>query len=372
LQRDSQFAVWGWADPGENVLIAFHGSKVTAQTDQNGRWSATLGPFSAGGPYDMVIAGKNRLVLRDVLLGDVWIASGQSNMEFTLGPQAGDDIFVGVVDSKFEIADAHYPQLRLFKVRHKVGFNTADDVQADAWTASTPERVANFSAVAYLFGREIHKRYHVPVGLIETSWGGTIAEAWVSEAGLKSFAEFRSAIDDVKKTDEKAVIAEHDRYQRDKAAWDKLHGTEDRGESAGRPIWADPALDAVDFSLPDDAYISLLGPSGSGKTTLLRVIAGFEEPDSGSILFHGKRLDGVQPHDRGIGFVLADASRTRRRVQSAERSRDREFAACWKSADGFDHMLQFVGNDGDRLIARQVRLHQHSEYGHLAHASRLM
>jgi len=248
LQRDSRFAVWGWADPGEKLLIAFHGEKVTAQTDQNGRWSATLGPFSAGGPYDMVIAGKNRLVLRDVLLGDVWIASGQSNMEFTLGPQAGDDIFVGVVDSEFEIADAHYPQLRLFKVHHKVGFNTADDVQADAWTASTPERVANFSAVAYLFGREIHKRYHVPVGLIATSWGGTIAEAWVSEAGLKSFAEFRGAIDDVKKTDEKAVIAEHDRYQRDKAAWDKLHGTEDRGESAGRPIWADPALDASSWA----------------------------------------------------------------------------------------------------------------------------
>jgi len=248
LQRDARFAVWGWADPGEKVSITFHGKDVAAQTDQSGRWSASMGPFPASGPYDMVIAGKNRLVLHDVLLGDVWVASGQSNMEFPVGPQATDDWMTGLFNAEREIAHANYPQLRLFKVHRKVGFNAADDVQADTWTASTPESTASFSAVAYLFGREIHKRYHVPVGLIETSWGGTPAEAWVSEAGLKSFPEFRGAIDEVKKTDEKSVIAERDRYEHDSAAWNRLHGAEDRGERDGQPIWAEPAFDASSWA----------------------------------------------------------------------------------------------------------------------------
>src|SRR5689334_1181001 len=86
LQRDSRVAIWGWADPGEEVKIGFHGKKATARTDRTGRWSTSLGPFPAGGPYELVILGKNRITIHDVLVGDVWVASGQSNMEFPLHP----------------------------------------------------------------------------------------------------------------------------------------------------------------------------------------------------------------------------------------------------------------------------------------------
>lgn len=247
LQRDSRVVLWGWADPGEKVQIAFHGRIVTTRTDRNGRWTTSLGPFAAGGPYDMVVAGKNRLVLHDVLLGDVWVASGQSNMEFAL-KAGGEEWMTGVLNSDQEVAGANFPQIRLFKVHRAVGFHPKDEVEADHWTSVTPESVGRFSAVAYFFGREIHQRYHAPVGLIETSWGGTVAEAWVSEAGLKSFPEFRAAIDSVNKADEKAVVAQHDRYKQDKAAWDRLHGIEDRGERDGRVMWADPAFDASSWA----------------------------------------------------------------------------------------------------------------------------
>jgi sialate O-acetylesterase len=203
LQRDSKIAIWGWADPGESVRIDFHGRRVTTRTHQNGRWSTTLGPFPAGGPCELVIVGKNRITIHDVLVGDVWVASGQSNMEFPLAD---------VVNSEQEVADSNYPQLRLFKVHQRVAFRPVDDVEADTWTASTAKTVANFSAVAFLFGRELHLRYHIPIGLIETSWGGTVAEVWASAEGLRSFPEFGNDIRAVHQADDRSVRAEKNRY----------------------------------------------------------------------------------------------------------------------------------------------------------------
>jgi sialate O-acetylesterase len=120
LQRDSKIAISGWADPGEPVRIDFHGRKVTTRTGQNGRWSMSLGPFPAGGPYDVVVAGKNRLVLHDVLLGDVWLASGQSNMEAPVGTIEEWKDWKGVVNSDQELAGANFPHIRLFKLHHKM------------------------------------------------------------------------------------------------------------------------------------------------------------------------------------------------------------------------------------------------------------
>lgn len=241
LQRDSKISVWGWADPAEKLQISFHGTTVRVHADQEGRWMASIGPFKGGGPYEMTIAGKNRITLRDVLIGDVWIASGQSNMEFPL--QADKDSFGGVINADREIADATYPQLRLFKLHHNIAFRPEDDVDADGWTAVTPDTVATFSALAYLFGREIHRRYDVPVGLIQTSWGGTVAEAWVSTAGLSSFPEFESDVKAVQQTDVASIKAEYERYLKAKADWHEQHSAEDRGKRDGHPIWADPSLD---------------------------------------------------------------------------------------------------------------------------------
>jgi sialate O-acetylesterase len=244
LQRDSKLILWGWADPDERLGIEFHGQHATAKANRQGQWSISLGPFAAGGPYEMDIAGKNRIVLHDVLLGDVWLASGQSNMEFPLKP-GNEDWMTGVLDYDEEAADSKYPALRLFKVPRTVGFKPAEDVEGDGWTVSSPDSAAAFSAVAYLFGREIYQRYHVPVGLIESSWGGTVAEAWASGAGLKSFPEFGSDIQQLKKVDEASARAERDAYVKLKATWDKQHATGDRGTQDGRPVWADPSFDVT-------------------------------------------------------------------------------------------------------------------------------
>jgi sialate O-acetylesterase len=189
LQRDARLTVWGWAAPGEQIQVEVRGQHVTTRADARGQWAGSIGPLTAGGPYDMTVSGKNTVVLHDVLVGDVWLASGQSNMEFPL--EGSGEWKTGVYHAEQEVAAAHYPRVRLFKVQRKVAFSPAQDVDGDGWVAVTPDTVGNFSAVAYLFGRELHERYRIPIGMIETDWGGTVAEAWVSETGLKAFPEFR-------------------------------------------------------------------------------------------------------------------------------------------------------------------------------------
>ena len=206
LQRDAKLTVWGWAAPGEKIRIQVLSQHITTRADREGQWSASMGPFTAGGPYDMTVSGKNTVVLHDVLVGDVWLASGQSNMEFPL--KGSGEWKTGVYNAQAEVSTASYPRVRLFKVHHKVTSTPAMDVAADGWMAVTPETVGNFSAVAYLFGREIHERYRIPVGMIEADWGGTVAEAWMSEAGLKEFPEFRQSIDTVIRANETTAAAD--------------------------------------------------------------------------------------------------------------------------------------------------------------------
>jgi sialate O-acetylesterase len=206
LQRDAKLTVWGWAEPGERIQIKVLSQNRTTRANARGQWSASMGPLPAGGPYDMTVSGKNTVVLHDVLVGDVWLASGQSNMEFPL--QGTGNWKTGVYNAATEVSAANFPQVRLFQVHQKVAFSPAPDVDADGWVAATPATVGNFSAVAYLFGRELHQRYRIPIGMIEADWGGTVAEAWMSEAGLKAFPEFRESIDTVIRANEATTAAD--------------------------------------------------------------------------------------------------------------------------------------------------------------------
>lgn len=237
LQRDSKLLLWGWADPGEKVSVEFHGQRVTAKTGAHGQWSALMGPLGAGGPYEMLVKGKNIIRLKNLLLGDVWLASGQSNMEASVGPANWG--WKGVNNADVEIAGAQFPQIRLFKVHRKIALQPLVDADAEGWAPVTPASVAGFSAVAYFFGRELYQRYHIPIGLIDSSWGRTVAEAWVSEASLKNqFPEFRQSIGALKNIDEPAAIAEHQKYLKAKTEWYNKHGTEDRGRVDGVDLWA--------------------------------------------------------------------------------------------------------------------------------------
>lgn len=184
LQRDAPIHIWGWADPGEVIHVGLqsgsankHAEQVeSATSDKLGQWSVYLRPLPAGGPYDLAVQGSTTITLHDVMLGDLWIASGQSNMEM---PLAGFGPTTPVQDTAKEIAAATHPDLRLMVVPKTGSAYPLDDVNA-TWTQCTPETAKSFSAVAYFFGREIAAKEHVTVGLIDTTWGGTPAEAWTS------------------------------------------------------------------------------------------------------------------------------------------------------------------------------------------------
>ncbi|RXS98008.1 sialate O-acetylesterase [Silvibacterium dinghuense] len=188
LQRNRPIHLWGWADPGEQVTATLHGSSAAAKADDLGHWSLYLPAEKAGGPYQVTIAGTNRIVLDDVLVGDVWVASGQSNMEF---PLLGFGPTTPMQNGAEEIRNANQPQLRLMLVQKATSPYPLQDVNTDpqagspeGWTLCTPDTAAHFSAAAYFFAREIAAKEHVPVGVIDSTWGGTPGESWVSMDGL--------------------------------------------------------------------------------------------------------------------------------------------------------------------------------------------
>jgi sialate O-acetylesterase len=183
LQRDRPVHIWGWSAPGEKVSVAWHGISRDAVGDSLGNWSVFLPPEPAGGPYQLKVTGANEIVLDDVMVGDVWFASGQSNMEMPLKGFDGAPL----KDSAEEIAHAAQPRIRLLYVPHKAADFPLWNSNA-SWTICSPETAANFSAVAYFFGRELAARESVPIGLIDATWGGTVAEAWVSLQSIASDA----------------------------------------------------------------------------------------------------------------------------------------------------------------------------------------
>lgn len=186
LQREMNVPVWGKADPGEQVTVSLAGQEKSATADQNGAWRVVFDPISASSPIEMSVKGKNEIKLKDVLVGEVWVCSGQSNMEWPMTRSANPET---------EIPAASYPEIRFFNVspKKRPSRQPMTDVEAD-WAACTPESAANFSAVGYYFGRHLHKELGVPVGLINVSWGGMPAEAFTDIPVLKSDPELASIL----------------------------------------------------------------------------------------------------------------------------------------------------------------------------------
>jgi len=212
LQRSRPIHLWGWADPGEQVTATLRSGKATTKADGLGHWSLYLPPEQAGGPYQITIAGTNTIVLSDVMIGDVWFASGQSNMQLPLMGFPGSAV---VANGEEEIRNATQPELRLLHFPDKATPYPQQD-QSASWTLCTPETAASFSAAAYFFGREIARREHVTVGLIDSTWGGTPASSWVSMDSIGSdaslmpvFAEWAHMSDDY--VDLPRVIAQENR-----------------------------------------------------------------------------------------------------------------------------------------------------------------
>jgi len=178
LQQGEKCPIWGWDDSDKVVTVEFAGQKHTAKVSDGGRWEVHLDPMKANAKgQTLTIRGSSKLELTDVLVGEVWLCSGQSNMEWRVVQSA---------NSKEEIANANHPLIRHIKIPHKLSPKPQDNVSSSGWQPCTPQVVANFTAVGYYFGRHLHKELNVPVGLIGSNWGGTRIEPWTPPVGFKS------------------------------------------------------------------------------------------------------------------------------------------------------------------------------------------
>ena len=193
LQRDAKITIWGWSSPKEKILLKFKKRTYSATADPNGTWKIILPPTPAGGPYLLEFSGKNKITLREILFGDVWFCSGQSNMVHQLN----------IHDVRYakEIAEANDPQIRQFWIPTLTNLQgPQNDLRTGYWKAAVGEDVRPFSAVAYFFAKKLFEKYHVPVGIINASVGGTPIEAWTSEEGLKDFSSLTATIEKNKDT----------------------------------------------------------------------------------------------------------------------------------------------------------------------------
>lgn len=227
IQQQAPVRIWGKAAPAEAVSVELAGVRASGVADSNGRWEVYLPPVNAGGPYDMTVSGTNRIVVHDVLAGEVWVGSGQSNMELPM---------TRVNDSEREIAAADFPQIRLFTVKKKISDTPLDDVEG-AWSACTPASVKNFSAVGYFFSRYIHQQRHVAVGFIHTSWGGTPAQSWTTKATLDTNPLLKIVNDDWARVMANWPAA-NEKYQKQLSDY-RIAAAE--AKAAGKPVPAAPA-----------------------------------------------------------------------------------------------------------------------------------
>ncbi|HPR32184.1 MAG TPA: sialate O-acetylesterase [Prolixibacteraceae bacterium] len=175
LQRDGETAIWGKASAGRKVTVQFRDAEYTTKAGENGNWKVMIRTGDAGGPFEMRIKGKKEILLENILVGDVWLCSGQSNMEWPL---------VNTLDAENEISAADFPSIRLFQVENNAQALPVDEVPPAEWKLCSPETAPAFSAIAYYFGKMIHQETGIPIGLISSNWGGTIVETWTSKEAM--------------------------------------------------------------------------------------------------------------------------------------------------------------------------------------------
>ena len=190
LQAEAKTNVWGWADPGEKVTVTFADKKTETTAGADGKWSARLSDLKAGTVGELMLAGTNTIALKNVIVGEVWVASGQSNMEFSVG---------GTMNKDAEIAAANFPQIRMFNLQKAAKAEPQEDC-VGKWEVCAPEIAAHFSAVGYFFARHLHEKLKQPVGLIHTSWGGTPAEFWTPTPIIAEDPAFKPIADGWAKT----------------------------------------------------------------------------------------------------------------------------------------------------------------------------
>jgi sialate O-acetylesterase len=240
LQRDARVRVWGWAAGHEQIAVSFRDSVYRTSADEKGEWSIVLPPLVAGGPYTMTVSASHTVTIKDIMIGDVWVCSGQSNMELPMKRVSWM--------YEAEIAKSENPYIRHFAVPQKYDFNTPKaDFESGKWEPANPKTVLNFSAVAYFFGAELYERYHVPIGLINASLGGSPAESWLSEEAIKEFPVHSKEVQRLK---DHTVIDQIE--SQDKVRIDRWYGQlrqRDEGHKNPPISWYDPSVSTSDWSV---------------------------------------------------------------------------------------------------------------------------
>jgi sialate O-acetylesterase len=251
LQRDVPVPIWGTAAPGEKITVQCDAAKASAQADASGRWKVTLPPLSTGAARTLIFAGeKDSVTSSDILVGDVWLCSGQSNMERTLH---------GAAHADEEIAAASYPSIRHFKIVDCAPGAPAQDV-AGKWVVCTPETAGDFTAVGYFFARDLYKRDGTPQGLINSSWGGTVLETWVPREVLEQKPEFHVVLDRWKGV-AAAYPAKHAAFMQ---ATDNWMQAKQKADAAGTPFTTPKPNDAGgatgDRNAPSGCFNGMIAP----------------------------------------------------------------------------------------------------------------
>lgn len=233
LQRDEEVKIWGWASPNEEIYISFLDSDYETTANEKGEWNIVLDEYEAGGPYEMRIAGSNSLLIKDIMIGDVWVCSGQSNMELPMKR-------VSWVYPT-EIATSENSFIRQFAVPHKYDFNVPhEDFEVGSWKSANPENVLEFSAAAYFYAKEIYNKYRVPIGLINSSLGGSPANAWMSEDALREFPQYLSEAYRLRDSNLIRQIEETDKLRMQE--WFSLLSKKDEGYKNSQMVWYNPEM----------------------------------------------------------------------------------------------------------------------------------
>jgi sialate O-acetylesterase len=258
LQQNTTVNLWGWADPGEAVQVSdtWNSASVKTVADAQGKWLVKVKTSKAGGPYTISIRGKNKIDIHNVLLGEVWLCSGQSNMTFPLEKEASWR--TGVFNYEQEIAQANYPNIRMFIVKETVADEPMDNVQGD-WNVCVPANAGRFSATAYYFAREIYKATGFPVGLVHSSWGGTPAESWTKKEVLESDADLKPILDRYTQDVKQYPQAVKD-YESKLAQW-KITSAEDSVKGIRvQPAPKKPADPLTSSQSPSKLYNAMIHP----------------------------------------------------------------------------------------------------------------
>jgi sialate O-acetylesterase len=236
LQQGKKVRIWGTADANEKVSVSLASEKKNVVADQSGHWEVLLGPLKAGGPFVLNVSGSNTFTFKNILVGEVWICSGQSNMEWPLiNSKGGADV----------VAQANFPEIRLFTVQKSTSATPLNEVKGK-WTETIPDEVGQFSAVAYFFGRELYQKLKVPIGLIHTSWGGTPAEAWTSRDALSAVTELQPILDRYQES-LKSLPERQKEFERALADWSQKNLYSDPGNKGEALGYAEPATSTADW-----------------------------------------------------------------------------------------------------------------------------